>query len=829
MQVLRAVLHAEVEPRDPAARPPLLSLSLPFADCPDPGCVNHGRNAFEHYFEQPDVRASRYRRIGPHRLACRACGQRFYLGEALWVSPTNAVRKSMRDIIEAVRTTRAVADSIEATGISASAYYGRLNRCAQRLRDYLAWRQARLLHPKFARADQPVRVYTDTVHVSMRRLGRPERVQNLEIILSVVQLKGSWYILAAHAGYVPDTVSPDDDEPLIAEMGLPAWQAAWDCLRHPYQVNLSASVAKATQQLPNIGRKGLFTSSYYTELAHFLVVRKMLARFRSVHQVMDGSPALYTAALTAMAQDVRDRRVELVLFQYDKKAAAKPGAGSLGGGNWQEDALKKRLDAAWPAMEVRLEQQLRGGPAGAARRPVGRAGDRPDVQARLAGRLFAVGWMGLAGVSAERPAVPGPPRALAHLDAGQDLRGHGPRAVVAGEPVPRRLGRQFPPPAGPLAAASGHAGPVGTGVPARLPGAAHRRGRTLDRAAVAELRPPGPDHDPGAPGGGAGAGATRPGHARSPPSGLDVPARGRLRPPDQPVVAPVRPGQRHALVSVFVEFEALPELLALLVRERGYRWSSGATRGYGWGSYGGRVPDDEPPYAWQDFFRERPPNVDHIHDDPFDYLWSGEPDLVRALCEDAWALVRRLRLVVSHRLSRAGQRLADIGMRERPDHRFAEEYGILRQTLARQVERLYVGAERMPIVPMLRAAAVVLGQGGTRAAAHLPGLLAGEIAHLIERARTDATEALIGAHRLAAIREEVVQSLGEPDPGEEPSWYRVDLADAVNARNLAELPLRTEDAFTLTQVRATAQLLTFCGLLHEAYPLGPVQCLAAGR
>ena len=42
----------------------------------------------------------------------------------------------------------------------------------------------------------------------------------------------------------------------------------------------------------------------------------------------------------------------------------------------------------------------------------------------------------------------------------------------------------------------------------------------------------------------------------------------------------------------------------------------------------------------------------------------------------------------------------------------------------------------------------------------------------------------------------------------------------MNARNLAELPSRTEDAFTLTQVRATAQLLTFCGLLHEAYPLG---------
>ena len=295
------------------------------------------------------------------------------------------------------------------------------------------------------------------------------------------------------------------------------------------------------------------------------------------------------------------------------------------------------------------------------------------------------------------------------------------------------------------------------------------------------------------------------------------------------MVAPVRPDQRHALVSVFVEFESLPDLLALLVRERGYRWDPGAPRRYGWDPYGETGSDDPPPDNWEDFFRERPPNVDHIHDDPFDYLWSGEPDLVRALCEDAWALVRRLRLVVSHRLSRAGRTLAEIGMWERLDYRSVEAYVILRQTLARQVERLYVGAGRVPIVPVLLAAAVVLGQGGTRAAVHLPGLLAGEIARLVDLARTDATEALIGSHRLVAIREEVVRSLGEPDPGAEPSWHRIDLADAVNARNLAELPSRLKDPFTLTQVRATAQLLTFCGLLHEAYPLGPVQCLAAGR
>ena len=295
------------------------------------------------------------------------------------------------------------------------------------------------------------------------------------------------------------------------------------------------------------------------------------------------------------------------------------------------------------------------------------------------------------------------------------------------------------------------------------------------------------------------------------------------------MVAPVRPDQRHALVSVFVEFGCLPDLLALLVRERGYRWGPFVSRGSGWVPYGEGGPDDAPPDLWRDFFREHPPNVDHIHDDPMDYLWSGEPDLMRALCEDAWALVRRLRLVASNGLTRVGRTLADRGRDAPPTGRTAADDAILRQVLAQQMERAYLGADWVPIVPVLRAAAVVLGQGGTRAAAQLPGLLAGEIARLIVLARTDATETLVGALRLPAIREEVVQSIGEPGPGEEPSWYRLDLADAVNARNLAELPSGLEDPFTLTQVRATAQLLTFCGLLYEAFPLGPVQCLAASR
>ena len=265
------------------------------------------------------------------------------------------MRTSLRDLVSGVLTRRAVVDTIEATGISADTYYARLGRCAARLRDYHAWRNARLLHRDFKRADHPVRVYTDTVHVSMRRLGDAP-VQILEIITSVVQLKRTWYVLAAHAGFLPSAKCAND-RTLMGELHTPAWRATWDCVRHPYQVNLARNVQQIVGALPNIGRNGLFSTPYYTELAHFLVVRKMLSRFPSVHHVMDGSPALYSAALTALAKDIRERRVEIVLFQSKKEDTKKFVSRT-------EEDLKTQLDGAWRNMQARLVKRLEGNEPG---------------------------------------------------------------------------------------------------------------------------------------------------------------------------------------------------------------------------------------------------------------------------------------------------------------------------------------------------------------------------------------------------------------------------------------------------------------------------------
>ena len=52
-----------------------LKISLPFKDCPNPDCDNHGYNVFEHYTAKGLISRRRYRRDGKYRMVCRKCDQ----------------------------------------------------------------------------------------------------------------------------------------------------------------------------------------------------------------------------------------------------------------------------------------------------------------------------------------------------------------------------------------------------------------------------------------------------------------------------------------------------------------------------------------------------------------------------------------------------------------------------------------------------------------------------------------------------------------------------------------------------------------------------------
>ena len=67
------------------------------------------------------------------------------------------------------------------------------------------------------------------------------------------------------------------------------------------------------------GQLGREILSPYAEVAHFLVVDRMLSQFGRRFFYMDTSRDLFDSAVLAMRDSVRRRRVEIVLYQHEKE------------------------------------------------------------------------------------------------------------------------------------------------------------------------------------------------------------------------------------------------------------------------------------------------------------------------------------------------------------------------------------------------------------------------------------------------------------------------------------------------------------------------------
>ena len=368
-----------------------LKISLPFKDCSNPDCDNHSYNVFEHYTAKGLISRRRYRRDGKYRMLCRKCNRRFNLGEALQLTGTNKkanscaskkipdpgsesesghseadprglLKKSIRQIIEGVKTVRGVTDTIEFTGMNTSTYYKRLFRISARLCDYHAWRNARLLHKGFVLPDEPLRVYTDTLQVSLNRWGEADRYRLFDIVTSVVAVGDTYFILAAHPAFLPKPYCPTPTE-AMRELGKTSLRKQWDCVLHTFNLEHSGSVTEQAKGVKGSGKKGFYGVSPYTELAHFLVVRKMLSRLRNVHYFMDGSTTLYSAALTALVPDIQAERAEIVLFQHEKDVQDFSDiefAPALPRKDWKAKR-QERLDVAWRSMQDRFTERIRRG------------------------------------------------------------------------------------------------------------------------------------------------------------------------------------------------------------------------------------------------------------------------------------------------------------------------------------------------------------------------------------------------------------------------------------------------------------------------------------
>ena len=321
-----------------------LSLSVPFATCPQSGCPHFGRNVFEHHSDDRSDRGRPYRRYQDDRMLCRAHSDKrvtFSLGEPWHLDrgpkrETPADRnkrrrgtmKKLRQKIKGAMYYRSVSMIVEDFEGDADTYYTQVRRAGRRLRDYQSWRNGRLLHPDFPRGEAPLRVYTDTLTASVARHGQStSRFTPLQVPVSVIDMPeyGTYYILAAHLGLLPEELCQDNFAQLANEVAGPAHTSPWACVWHPpTAIDPSIDTKKLMESLPDVGRGGWFARSPYIEMAHFLTVRKMLSGFPKVHYYMDANRQQSAAALTVFADDIRAGRCEIALYQKRSKAERPP-------------------------------------------------------------------------------------------------------------------------------------------------------------------------------------------------------------------------------------------------------------------------------------------------------------------------------------------------------------------------------------------------------------------------------------------------------------------------------------------------------------------------
>ena len=272
------------------------------------------------------------------------------------------------------------------------------------------------------------------------------------------------------------------------------------------------------------------------------------------------------------------------------------------------------------------------------------------------------------------------------------------------------------------------------------------------------------------------------------------------------------------LARTFVEYELLPRLLALL----------------------GTAGLHGPPRSWSSFLSEGECNLEHMLDEDM----PASDDITTYLVSDAWHLVRQLQLVSDRGLTPAGQDIADLHgfplqVRDNEAH-----YGVgmsdmslfgqftighqegLDNLLAHQLSTCYRGQDDLDITSLLQRGAGLLADTEHVWAAYCPGLLLVEFEVLIHLACIDSARAVQLCDELVVNRDVAMHPYGMPSTDVQPMQNMVDHADAVAVFYLNDLQLVEDSGPGLSVSRAIAMLFTFCGLLTEVYPVGPIQCLA---
>ena len=387
-----------------------LSESLPFADCPEEDCSNHGRNVFEVFGRlrrgNRPYHINRDRATGVERLTCNGrrkstdqrCGGSITLDVPVIKDKDDAKRR--RTIAKILVLIRLGLSQTHANGldISSDAFASNLRRFGDVFRDYHAYRNSYLLKPGWCGQEEKTAVVvTDVLQVSLKRFGTaPARTQRLNVIVSVLRLEETYFALAAHPCYLPMRKSPTflggtKGRPALGlEADIedcPALERHWAGLHtildlvsivetkrkrkkkkkkekaEPGEDENTAGEEEDEDeperevhqvfgpQVADGGHLGSVMRSPYADVAHFLVVQRLLSRYKRVFFYMDAAYDLTASAMIAMRDGVRAGRIQIAVFQHEmtRRKRSAPDRGPL-----SRLPREERLPTAFQEMEERF-------------------------------------------------------------------------------------------------------------------------------------------------------------------------------------------------------------------------------------------------------------------------------------------------------------------------------------------------------------------------------------------------------------------------------------------------------------------------------------------
>lgn len=323
------------------------STSLPFAACPTADCKNHGVNVFENMFPGRRHGINAYtrnvrRNLEGDRIQCKECESTIRIGEPLRLHRGGDGPQLVEKILEGVllgvnrralvarRFMRISPEDKNLPLIKFPAYYNQLTLIAARLKDYQSWINARFFMPSSSvDFSQTARVSTSVIEIPLPRRFRSERSRathlhtTLKFIVSVLVLQRGTYLLAAHPCFLPWEFGPDPKaDDMDRETGRPSVDFAhqWDCLEHPVHHRFNFKTPEEMlKNLADVSQYdlGCYVRSPYAEAAHFLVVEKMLRRFRRVSFCFDAGRDRLDAAMVALAPGIAAGRTDVVVTKEE--------------------------------------------------------------------------------------------------------------------------------------------------------------------------------------------------------------------------------------------------------------------------------------------------------------------------------------------------------------------------------------------------------------------------------------------------------------------------------------------------------------------------------